>query len=476
MRGEDAATSAFFAAALVATSVGITSAVLAELGAVRTRPGRTILGAAVVDDILAILVLAVAVGIAEDGSRRRRRHRASRRACRSPSSASSRSAADGSCARRPGLLTAPRFADSPLLPAVLLCLGLAVVAGEIGLAGIIGAFLAGMVIAESPDREAVENEVGPLYAFFPPFFFAAIGIQLDLDALADAVDAPAAARRHGARRGDEARGRLARRARAWARRDALVVGVGMIPRGEVGIIVASIGAAEGVVTDRLFAVIVGMAVLTTLIVPPVLRVLLQHRDDLRRRSVPAALPHDPRHRPPGRGHPRQRRPDPRQRDRLDARGGELFERRGRTFTHAHKLELVGSAGPIAAAKLERMLDLDAGAGPPRCTSSATSSSRSWPAAASRCPAPVRCIAALTRRGIPFALCSNSPRRVVDAALRGVGPHGRVRGDHRRRRGRARQARAGPLSRRGRGARRGARPTASRSRTRRPAPPARARRA
>ena len=68
-------------------------------------------------------------------------------------------------------------------------------------------------------------------------------------------------------------------ARSLGARDALVVGVGMIPRGEVGIIVASIGAAEGVVTDRLFAVIVGMAVLTTLIVPPVLRVLLARRDD-----------------------------------------------------------------------------------------------------------------------------------------------------------------------------------------------------
>lgn len=277
LRGEDAATSAFFAAALVATSVGITSAVLAELGAVRTRPGRTILGAAVVDDILAILVLAVAVGIAADGSVD---------AGGILITASLSAAFVGFVAlgggrllrSRPGLLTAPRFADSPLLPAVLLCIGLAVVAGEIGLAGIIGAFLAGMVIAESPDRAAVENEVGPLYAFFPPFFFAAIGIQLDLEALADGstlllllgVTALAIVTKL-------AGGWLG--ARSLGARDALVVGVGMIPRGEVGIIVASIGAAEGVVTDRLFAVIVGMAVLTTLIVPPVLRVLLARRDD-----------------------------------------------------------------------------------------------------------------------------------------------------------------------------------------------------
>lgn len=277
-RGEDTATSAFFAAALVATSVGITSAVLAELGAVRTRPGRTILAAAVVDDILAILVLSVAVGIAADGSVDAAGIALT--AGLSIAFVGFVALGGGSLLRaRPGLLTAPRFADSPLLPAVLLCLGLAVVAGEIGLAGIIGAFLAGMVVAESPDRHAVENEVGPLYAFFPPFFFAAIGIQLDLGALADgstlllllgvtllAVVTKLAGGWLGAR--------------GLGARDALVVGVGMIPRGEVGIIVASIGAAEGVVSDRLFAVIVGMAIVTTLIVPPALRVMLSGRDDM----------------------------------------------------------------------------------------------------------------------------------------------------------------------------------------------------
>lgn len=275
LRGEESETTAFFVAALVATSVGITAAVLTELDAVRTRPGRTILAAAVVDDILALLVLSVAVGIAGDGSVE---------------------AGDvlltlvlaiafvgfvalggGRLLRsRPGLLTAPRFAESPLLPAVLLCLGLAVVAGEIGLAGIIGAFLAGMVIAESPDRGTVEQEIGPLYAFFPPFFFAVIGIQLDLEALADGptlllalgVSALAIATKLlGGWLG----------ARGMGPRDALIVGVGMVPRGEVGIIVASIGVAEGVVSERLFAVIVAMAVLTTLVVPPVLRVLFARR-------------------------------------------------------------------------------------------------------------------------------------------------------------------------------------------------------
>lgn len=275
LRGEDDGTTAFFVAALVATSVGITSAVLAELKAVRTRPGRTILAAAVVDDILALLVLSVAVGIADDGS------------IDAGSVLLTLALAiafvgfvalgGGSLLRgREGLLTAPRFAESPLLPAVLLCLGLAVVAGEIGLAGIIGAFLAGMVIAESPDRNAVEQEVGALYAFFPPFFFAAIGIQLDLETLADGPTLMLAL-------GVTVLAVVTKLAGGWlgarglGARDALIVGAGMVPRGEVGIIVASIGVAEGVVTERMFGVIVAMAVLTTLIVPPVLRVLFAQR-------------------------------------------------------------------------------------------------------------------------------------------------------------------------------------------------------
>ena len=91
--------------------------------------------------------------------------------------------------RRPQLLHAPRFADSPLLPAVILCLGLAAFSAQIGLAALIGAFLAGMIVAETKDQSSIEEEVRPLYAFFPPFFFAFIGIELDLGSLfsADAL-------------------------------------------------------------------------------------------------------------------------------------------------------------------------------------------------------------------------------------------------------------------------------------------------
>jgi Kef-type K+ transport system membrane component KefB len=173
-------------------------------------------------------------------------------------------------ARRPRLLQAPRFADSPLLPAVILCLGLAAFAAEIGLAALIGAFLAGMIVAETKDHTSIEEEVRPLYAFFPPFFFAFIGIELDLGELLNghalvllaAITAIAAAAKL-------VPAYLA--ARPLGRVQAAIVGVGMVPRGEVGIVIASIGAAEGVVDAELFAVVVGMAVLTTLMAPFALR-------------------------------------------------------------------------------------------------------------------------------------------------------------------------------------------------------------
>ena len=270
--GEDTSTSLFLGAALVATSVGITSAVLIDLGALRSRPARTILGAAVIDDILALILVSVAAGVAADEV-----DVGGIAAVIGISLAFVAFFALGGTQllqRRPRLLHAPRFSESPLLPAVIVCLGLAAFAAQIGLAAIIGAFLAGMIVAETKEQHPIEDEVAPLYAFFPPFFFAFIGTQVDLDALADAetllllagVTVLAAITKFGG---------AWLGARSLGRREAALVGVGMVPRGEVGIIVAGIGAATGVVDEQLFAVIVGMSILTTLAVPPLLRRLLR---------------------------------------------------------------------------------------------------------------------------------------------------------------------------------------------------------
>ena len=160
-----------------------------------------------------------------------------------------------------------------MLLRLVLCLGLAAFSAEIGLAAIIGAFLAGMIVAETRDRGDFEQEVAPLYAFFPPFFFVFIGLKVDLGALADLEVLAALA-------GVTLLAVVTKFAGAWAAarslgpRNALAIGVGMVPRGEVGIIVAGIGATAGVVSDSLFTVIVGMSIATTLMAPPLLKRVL----------------------------------------------------------------------------------------------------------------------------------------------------------------------------------------------------------
>jgi Kef-type K+ transport system membrane component KefB len=268
--GEDTATIVFTGAALVATSVGITSAVLGELGLVSTPAGRTILGAAVIDDILAMLILGAAVGLAGGGA-----DYAGLAVSTVLAVAFVAFFALGGTAlarRRPGLLKAPRFSESPLLPAVILCLGLAALAAHAGLAAIIGAFLAGMIVAETAEQHPVEKEVAPLYAFFPPFFFAFIGLQLDFGQYTDPVTLALLAVVTAVAIATKFAGSWVG-ARSLGSREALIVGVGMVPRGEVGIVIAGIALAEGAVSEQFFAVVVGMSVLTTLAVPPVLRAL-----------------------------------------------------------------------------------------------------------------------------------------------------------------------------------------------------------
>ncbi|MFY9488126.1 MAG: cation:proton antiporter [Solirubrobacterales bacterium] len=267
--GASTATALFIGAALAATSVGITSALLVELDLQSTRAARTILGAAIIDDVLALIVLAIATGIAVDGDL---------------------DVGDiglliaivigfvgfvaigGSRLLRaqPQILETPRFADSPLMPAVIICLGLAVLSAEIGLAAVIGAFLAGMIIAETRDQNTIETEVAPLYAFFAPFFFATIGAQVAISAFKEletiallvGVTALAVATKYlGAWLGT----------RGMNRTDRKIVSAGMVPRGEVGVIVAGIGLNEGVIEPDIFAVIVGMSILTTLVAPYMVR-------------------------------------------------------------------------------------------------------------------------------------------------------------------------------------------------------------
>ena len=267
--------SVFLGAALTATSVGITARVLDDLGAMASQSGRVILGAAVIDDVLAMLILAFASGLAAGSV-----------------SAGQLATLVGLAGAfigivllvgtrvlrtRPSILTDPEFAATPFLPGMILMLGLAALAALIGLAAIIGAFLAGMVVGESSERHALEEEVAPVAAFFTPFFFGFIGAQVNLAALADPLTLALLAGLTVLAVMTKFAGAFAGAIRLGRQRAALI-GWGMVPRGEVGIVVAGLGLGAGAISSQLYSVVVGMAVLTTLMVPPLMAPLVRRAE------------------------------------------------------------------------------------------------------------------------------------------------------------------------------------------------------
>jgi Kef-type K+ transport system membrane component KefB len=271
LTGHGGLESAFVATALVATSVGITARVLQELGVLRTREARIILGAAVIDDILGLLLLAVvsAAGSGEGtdvGA-------VVVIALQAVAFVGFVAWAGTHASRRFSIhlerLNALTPLNLPLNVALLLMLGLAAFGGVIGLAGIIGAFLAGMVLAESRERFNLEQETRPIYEFLVPFFFAYTGTKVDPSVFTDGeLVATAAALTVIAivSKLVGAGGAM------WGagRRSMLIVGVGMVPRGEVGLIVAGLGLGLGIIPTDLFSVVVIMTIATTLVAPPVL--------------------------------------------------------------------------------------------------------------------------------------------------------------------------------------------------------------
>jgi Kef-type K+ transport system membrane component KefB len=145
------------------------------------------------------------------------------------------------------------------------------------------------VVGESSERHALEAEVAPVAAFFTPFFFGFIGAQVDLAGLANpqalmllaGITALAVGSKFiGAFVGALGQGR-------WR---ATLVGWGMVPRGEVGIVVAGLGLSAGAIDSEIYSVVVGMAIITTLIVPPLLPALVRRAEHAAVRSPEAGGP------------------------------------------------------------------------------------------------------------------------------------------------------------------------------------------
>jgi Na+:H+ antiporter len=273
----------FLGATLTATSVGITARVLKDLGRSDTDEARIILGAAVIDDIQGLVILAVVTGII---------------AAANQGIAMSYGAIGGVVAKAAlflaGALVLGVYLSRPLFRlasklqagGVLLATGLAFCfvlawgASAIGLAAIVGAFAAGLVLEDVHYRDFVDRGehtldqlIEPIASFLVPIFFVLMGVRIDLEAFArPGVLAFAAALTAVAIIGKQvcALGVLDRQ------HDRLSVGIGMIPRGEVGLIFANIGltlvvGGRPVVSQDVFSAVVVMVVVTTAMTPPALR-------------------------------------------------------------------------------------------------------------------------------------------------------------------------------------------------------------
>jgi Na+:H+ antiporter len=265
-------TAIFVGAALTATSVGITARVLTELHCMRTVEARLVLGAAVIDDVLGLVILGVVSGIAAGT------------AVTVLGVAVTLAVAVGFLvvAVAAGLAVAPRIfglVDRMHVRGVLLVsafsflLLLAALAGRVGSALIIGAFAAGIILSGTNQLRAIEERMKPVADIFTPVFFLSIGAAVDLRAWNPFDPEARGVLQIGgvlfliAMVGKVASGWAA----PWRPFNRWAVGIGMVPRGEVGLIFAQIGLTAGILTNRLFGAILLMVIATTLVAPPLLK-------------------------------------------------------------------------------------------------------------------------------------------------------------------------------------------------------------
>jgi Kef-type K+ transport system membrane component KefB len=260
--------SIFMGAAMVATSVGITAQVLASRGLLETRAAQVILAAAVVDDVLGLIVLALVSGFAR-GSVRYLDVALSGLLAMAFTLFVARFGTRTVQRMMPRVRDSLTLAEGEFAIAMTLLFALSVLAVYAGVAAIVGAFLAGMALSETTERRLSDltNGVAELLV---PFFLAGIGLHFDptpfrapATAIFAAVIVLAAilSKFVACGLGAMRMGRI----------DALRIGVGMVPRGEVGMVVAQIGLRMGVMDPGVYGVIVLMSVATTVVSPPLLK-------------------------------------------------------------------------------------------------------------------------------------------------------------------------------------------------------------
>jgi len=278
--GYEIVESLFIATAILATSVGISVKVLQDMGLIKHKVAYIVLGAAVLDDILALIALALVKGLARGefnsaefillvaeslafvGFLTIWGHRVARRSRK--------------------WVEKLNIPEAPFFLSVILCLGLAELADIIGLAAIIGSFMAGVVIDEMAGVYDLENKVKYVNEFLLPFFFVMMGSHLDPLAFLNprmlflilVITAVAIiSKMLGSV--------LATLKEDWNTR--FQIGVCMVPRGEVGIIVGLIGLSLHTITNDMYTVVLGMSLLTTVVTPPLIILAFRKKKKIRQK-------------------------------------------------------------------------------------------------------------------------------------------------------------------------------------------------
>ena len=265
----------FVAAAMVATSVGITARVLGDMHVLQTLPARIILGAAVFDDILGMILLGVVVGLVSTTAL--------------PWAQLTITSIEAIGFALLMMFYAPRVVrrmepglermstqDAPLIIALAICLGLSYAAVKIGMAAIIGAFFAGLAFAEYSPRWNLRARVFSINEFLAPFFFFSMGARMNMGVFDGKLLVSAIVISLLAIVSKLVGCGLPVLHNGW--RTALKVGIGMVPRGEVGLIVALVGLQMNIVSESAYALVIFMTGITTLVAPPIMK--LAFRDEV----------------------------------------------------------------------------------------------------------------------------------------------------------------------------------------------------
>ncbi|WP_312560184.1 cation:proton antiporter [Anaerospora sp.] len=278
--GMEQSNALFLGLLLSATSVSISAQTLKELGQLKSREGTTILGAAVLDDVLVVIVLAVMMSLltAEQVSL---------------SLIIGKKFLFFAAIVLLGWKGVPRVlkllaplpvSETVISAALIICFFFAYLAETLGVAGIIGSFAAGIAISQTKFKHRVEHKIEPIaYAFFVPVFFVSIGLSVSFAGTGSQMGiilgltiVAIVTKLFGSGIGARLTG--------FNNGSSLRVGAGMISRGEVALIIAAIGLESNLLKAELFTAIVIVVILTTLVTPPMLKVLFadkrQHVNDI----------------------------------------------------------------------------------------------------------------------------------------------------------------------------------------------------